>query len=710
VIGNRRKQLLGTTQLVGAESTNEMLNYATLGKVPPSWITLRPGEVWPCSIRHTERCTSGGHKKGAKNCNCREEMETGEIRKDAPFSVESTTALNNQDCKREEARLRTSLESERKAYFAKKRQADERHAQHAEWEAKRYKEAFEGLHGEKGVPKPWHFSVLRQYPKMVRSKDGLETITLEMREFLESAERTAFGRWFKNVFDKVFLEKEADYTRSIKNFSVYGVIERQERGVKRREIVYDDGDTEFPPNTRKVSICEARALAQEGVSVIWRPDGFVGQEEGEFALVYRADKTIRAGALRSRVTEEHLDLSEERARRRLDLNRTIWNSIKGTSVPTDDGTLHQGCAYRDLPRPHVDFDQSISCFPDLHDHLAEQFGAAVHKGRSPFFNLPRTRTQSASSTRYYEQPKDGFAKAFFDAGHTSASMTQKSNGAWYLTKTYREGSKVKREDLYIGKDSKAFITLNRIYNHLREQTQHYGVKEAIKIVERAQREEAKLQVCLKTDDADERKQQALQYCAERGAEVFAKRLLVRCLNPKCREVFESGVCPNCGRSQSRPMWEEWMQWRTNRYALLLAVGYRPKWNVISSTILPTSDVTERGGWSTIFSGNTDDVMDKRSRLVSEEAADFAQRATYTVVPDHGEDSYDDQDHNTALLESQDAVTFSTDETNDENEIAEIQELHTVVELPREEGNITEDVVSIVEQLEENTIEEPEEEK
>jgi hypothetical protein len=262
----------------------------------------------------------------------------------------------------------------------------------------------------------------------------------------------------------------------------------------------------------------------------------------------------------------------------------------------------------------------------------------------------------------FMQPS-AFGEEFFKVGvlpqsgllfpyeHASASMTQKSNGAWYLTKTYRQGSKVKREDLYVGKDSKDF------------------------------------QVCRKEGDAKQRKRQALRYCTERGAEAFKQRLRVRCLNPKCREVFELGVCPNCGRSQTRPMWEEWMQWKVKRYALLLAAGYRPKRSVISSTILPTSDVTERGGWSTVFSGNTNDVMDKRSRLASEKALDFAPHSARKVVPDYELGDYNDQDHSTSLMGVRDKVEYT--EENGE-EVAKINELSTTVQRG-DESNLWEEL-------------------
>lgn len=36
------------------------------------------------SIRNTERCVSGGHQKGAKNCDCREKMQTEEFVPDNP--------------------------------------------------------------------------------------------------------------------------------------------------------------------------------------------------------------------------------------------------------------------------------------------------------------------------------------------------------------------------------------------------------------------------------------------------------------------------------------------------------------------------------------------------------------------------------------------------------------------------------------------------
>jgi hypothetical protein len=79
-------------------------------------------------------------------------MQTGKIRTDAPFSDIAVT-LTQRDCEREHLRLSRLLESEKKAYLEKKKQTDEKRVQHAERESKRYKEAFEGLHGEKGVPK-----------------------------------------------------------------------------------------------------------------------------------------------------------------------------------------------------------------------------------------------------------------------------------------------------------------------------------------------------------------------------------------------------------------------------------------------------------------------------------------------------------------------------------------------------------------------------
>lgn len=157
---------------------------------------------------------------------------------------------------------------------------------------------------------------------------------------------------------------------------------------------------------------------------------------------------------------------------------------------------------------------------------------------------------------------------------------------------------------------------------------------------------------------------------------------MRCLNPKCREVFESGVCLNCGRSQTRSMWEEWMQWKVKCYALLLATEYRPKRNVIATTIFPASDVTERGGWSTRFTGSTDDAMDKDSRLASEKVLDFAQHSAHKVEPDYLGDDYNNQDSNTALLRPNVLVKYKIDET-EEDDTEQIQELHTAAELTRE---------------------------
>jgi hypothetical protein len=103
--------------------------------------------------------------------------------------------------------------------------------------------------------------------------------------------------------------------------------------------------------------------------------------------------------------------------------------------------------------------------------------------------------------------RDGYRQEFFDVGRAAASLIRKSNGAWYLVKTYKDGKKTKRETLYIGVAK-----------------------------DKEEREQIR-----KADSPDSKKRQALLYCTKQGSAAFRKR-----------------------------DWEKWMRWKVKRYALLVA--------------------------------------------------------------------------------------------------------------------------------------------
>ena len=46
--------------------------------------------------------------------------------------------------------------------------------------------------------------------------------------------------------------------------------------------------------------------------------------------------------------------------------------------------------------------------------------------------------------------RDGYKQEFFDVGGAAASLIRKSNGAWYIVKTYKDGKGGRRRKLYIG--------------------------------------------------------------------------------------------------------------------------------------------------------------------------------------------------------------------------------------------------------------------
>ncbi len=131
---------------------------------------------------------------------------------------------------------------------------------------------------------------------------------------------------------------------------------------------------------------------------------------------------------------------------------------------------------------------------------------------------------------------------------------------------------------------------------------------------------------------------------------------------------ESAAKKNLELSKMREQEQEWVEWRATLYALR-AAGAKG------------SD--EGGGWSSIFSGNTNDALDKRSRLASEKAVEDAQRSSRKAPPDYLKDDYDNPERNTALLKTQDAVTF-VDNDEKEEVIEQAQEVSTTEELLREE--------------------------
>ena len=74
-------------------------------------------------------------------------------------------------------------------------------------------------------------------------------------------------------------------------------------------------------------------------------------------------------------------------------------------------------------------------------------------------------------------------------------------------------------------------------------------------------------------------------------------------------------------------------------------------------------------------------MLRYSPLASEKAADSPQSSVRKTVPDY-EGSYEDAV--TAPLKREDLVKFVVDDTDNENEIAQVKELSTALEMPREE--------------------------
>jgi hypothetical protein len=180
--------------------------------------------------------------------------------------------------------------------------------------------------------------------------------------------------------------------------------------------------------------------------------------------------------------------------------------------------------------------------------------------------------------------------------------------------------------------------------------------------DKAQRAEiylSKEDVCRKSASVEKKRRQALTYCTA-----------------KSKAAFEAKE------------WEQWMKWRSIRYALRLAVAADDPEHLEGGI-----GSEEGGGWSSIYTyynkeSDQQDALYKQSRLTPLEKHlsvidSAAQRSARKEVYNYNWEDYNEQDKNTALLTVRALVTF-TATADGEEEIARAQELSTAEDLTREE--------------------------
>ncbi|MGB7853653.1 MAG: hypothetical protein WCF73_22495, partial [Candidatus Sulfotelmatobacter sp.] len=181
----------------------------------------------------------------------------------------------------------------------------------------------------------------------------------------------------------------------------------------------------------------------------------------------------------------------------------------------DNGTFRQGRAYRDQTQPASPWrvlPYKPKGWQALHAEVIREFSGNVREecptidityveekgqhfegpNRYPSLKqqaVPVETLDSFVCTEPYKQPDGGFGKEFFEISAVAASMIQKSNGAWYLAKTYRDNGNMMRKDVFIG---------------VAKDKQGNKVRELIK----------------KNASPARRKQQALLYCTKKGSAAF----------------------------------------------------------------------------------------------------------------------------------------------------------------------------------------------
>lgn len=645
-------------------------------RVKKPWVS----HIWAGKILK-EKCVSGGHIKGSKDCDCRAEMQTGEIKKDVAGVLEGASsliefpALTLRDGKQESEAIkpvhyRHHARKDTQEFFAK---------------SETFQRFFDEFNIVSHTPFDHQYTHSRGYDSFIPADvfanvnewlSGLHKQPSrpdhrrDLAAILESAWKIQrynnTQKWLTNRPDhrslRGFLERFASYDtetlvgkpytdrNGIKQIISFGGIGLPRLGSKEWiAIRSDERDLNGNVHTEFVEVPEILRLRWDKEKENFVPcPSFVRLAKDRS----QHENLERHNAERLSAVAQAIRDNPELYRAQLQLVRTPVHQKSPCDCPyhNTNGTFRQGRAYRDLIQPkrlHV-WKRSNwktddrGTYKTVHDFVLKSFGLSEQREPNPLDLEPLKRTVKYNLVQSdFQCDNKAKTKDLWKVSNSIQSINTESLSALLPVEPYKQPKDGFGKTFFDAGSSSASLQqeANGVWRLIKAYRGKDGKPKTIPLYIGVAKDQQGRELIRRESSPEAKKQQALKYCTKQSVLAFRRR-----------------------------DWEQWLQWLTRRAALIEA-GAKGRYDA--------------GGWSSIFTGNSADVLDTRSRQAPEIEADRAQKSTRRTVLDYLGDDYNDQERNAALLKAQDALTFTTDETG-EGEVAIAQEVSTAHDLLREE--------------------------